>query len=217
MKTANPITLDGDHRHLSLEWVALGVGLLVAALSVHISSVVQVERRSVSVELPGWGVWAMVIGVAAVAAPRLIRWRRRSATSRSHESEQAASVGLNEAPAAATDAAGYARHLLVRQPGAIQLVDISSIRWIEADGRYVRIHATSGRHLAQYTLVELRGRLDPALFVQIHRSTIVNVHCIRALHTSDYRDFDVTLDDASKLRLSRTFRENLEAALGSRL
>ena len=219
IKKAHRVVAGGVHRSPTMEWAAMSAGLLIATLSVHVSSLVEAEHRSVSVELPGWGIWAAIIGLASAVAPRLMRLRRRGVTSPAAPAERQSIVDhRDDAPTIpSTDDTDSLRHLLVRQPGAIQVVDVDSIRWIEADGRYVRLHTMTGRHLTQYTLAELCVRLDPTQFVQIHRSAIVNVRCIRGLRTSDYRDFDVSLDDASTLRLSRTYRKNLERALGSKL
>ena len=48
-------------------------------------------------------------------------------------------------------------------------------------------------------------------------SPIVNVANVRSLATDNHRDFDILLDDGTKLRLSRTYRGNLERALGGSL
>lgn len=111
----------------------------------------------------------------------------------------------------------YLERLLVKSSRAITLVDVEDVARIEADGRYVRLHAGAGTHLAQYTLAELEARLDPRRFVRVHRSEIVNLRRVRSLRTDDYRDFEVLLDDGSSVRLSRTYRGRLEEALGLEL
>ena len=108
------------------------------------------------------------------------------------------------------------RHLLVRTGRTTVVVDVARVTRIEADGRYVRLVTAERTHLAQYTLADLERRLDPATFVRIHRSTIVNLRCIRRLRTDDYRDFDVQLTDGSIVRMSRTYRARVEAALEGR-
>jgi len=60
---------------------------------------------------------------------------------------------------------------------------------------------------------DLEGRLDPAKFVRIHRSIIVNLDRIKEMQPHFNGDYIVVLDDGRQLRLSRTRRENLEARL----
>jgi two-component system LytT family response regulator len=60
---------------------------------------------------------------------------------------------------------------------------------------------------------DLEQRLDPAKFVRIHRSVIVNLDRIKEMHPHFNGDYIVVLDDGRQLRLSRTRRENLEARL----
>jgi two-component system LytT family response regulator len=60
---------------------------------------------------------------------------------------------------------------------------------------------------------DLEQRLDPARFVRIHRSVIVNLDRIKEMHPHFNGDYIVVLDDGRQLRLSRTRRENLEARL----
>jgi two-component system LytT family response regulator len=60
---------------------------------------------------------------------------------------------------------------------------------------------------------DLEGRLDPAKFVRIHRSVIVNLERIKEMHPHFNGDYVVVLEDGRQLRLSRTRREQLEARL----
>ena len=60
---------------------------------------------------------------------------------------------------------------------------------------------------------DLEARLDPARFVRIHRSVIVNLDRIKEMHPHFNGDYVVVLEDGRQLRLSRTRRENLETRL----
>ena len=56
---------------------------------------------------------------------------------------------------------------------------------------------------------ELERRLDPARFVRIHRSTIVQIDRIKDIVAAWHGDFDVTLRDGTVLRLSRNYRDRV--------
>ena len=63
------------------------------------------------------------------------------------------------------------------------------------------------------TLQSLEGRLDPAKFLRIHRSTIVNIDRIRELQPMFHGDYAVRLRDGTEFTLSRNYREKLGESL----
>jgi two-component system, LytTR family, response regulator len=65
------------------------------------------------------------------------------------------------------------------------------------------------------TMAELAQELDPGVFCRIHRSTIVNLDRTRGLELNQAGDYDVLLDNGTKLRLSRRYRAQLESRLGT--
>jgi two-component system LytT family response regulator len=103
--------------------------------------------------------------------------------------------------------------LLVRERGRVELVEIERIAWVEARGDYVRLHAEERHHLLRDTMAGLERRLDPSRFVRIHRSTIVNIGRIRRVQLRTGRDWTVTLDDGTQLKLGRRYRSALEQRL----
>jgi two-component system LytT family response regulator len=56
---------------------------------------------------------------------------------------------------------------------------------------------------------QLEERLDPARFVRIHRSRIVNVERVRELRHLSHGDYEVTLANDVSLRVSRGRRKQL--------
>lgn len=118
------------------------------------------------------------------------------------------------APSAASAAIPeYLDRLAVKTATGIVVVDVGEIDWIQADGDYVRLHTTSRELLLRETLKSLEERLDPARFVRIHRSSMVNVQRVRRLHPQFHGDYEVVLEDGTELRLSRTRRDALAALL----
>ena len=102
----------------------------------------------------------------------------------------------------------------IRGDGRVIFVRVADVDWAEAAGNYVRLHAGREVHLLRETMAALEGALDPARFVRIHRSAIVNVDRIKELQPWFAGDYVVTLHSGVKLRLSRTYRENIEAHAG---
>ncbi len=105
--------------------------------------------------------------------------------------------------------------LVVRDPGRIHFVQAREIAWLEASGNYVAVHTRAGKtHLIHETMAAVEAKLDPALFVRIHRSTIVSVDRIRQLEPHLNGEYIVVLDNDSRLKLSRSYVDSARRALG---
>lgn len=109
--------------------------------------------------------------------------------------------------------ANYLTRVMIKVSGRVTLLKVDEIDFIEADGNYAKLHVGRKAHLLREKMHDLEGRLDPAKFVRIHRSVIVNLDRIKEMHPHFNGDYIVVLEDGRKLRLSRTRRENLEARL----
>ncbi|HKY41548.1 MAG TPA: LytTR family DNA-binding domain-containing protein [Pyrinomonadaceae bacterium] len=107
----------------------------------------------------------------------------------------------------------YLTRVMIKVSGRVTLLKVDEIDFIEADGNYAKLHVGRKAHLLREKMHDLEERLDPAKFVRIHRSVIVNLDRIKEMHPHFNGDYIVVLEDGRKLRLSRTRRENLEARL----
>ena len=112
---------------------------------------------------------------------------------------------------------GRLKRLIVRSGGKVAFLRVDEIDWLEAADNYVHVHAGGESHLIRETLQSLVDRLDPAKFLRIHRSTVVNIERIKELQPLFHGDFVVKLRDGTKLTLSRNFREKITSILGQRL
>lgn len=107
----------------------------------------------------------------------------------------------------------YLTRLMVKTANRVVLLKVDEIDFIEADGNYAKLHAGRKAHLLREKMSDLEGRLDPARFVRIHRSIIVNLDRIKEMQPHFNGDYIVVLQDGRQLRLSRTRREHLESRL----
>ena len=110
------------------------------------------------------------------------------------------------APPAPAPGSPYATWLTVSAQNRTQFVRVDEVDWMEADGKYVRLHAGGRAHLIRSSLAAVAERLDPAHFVRIHRSTVVNVARIREVQPWMGGDHLAILRDGTQLRVSRTYR-----------
>ncbi|WP_420128853.1 LytR/AlgR family response regulator transcription factor [Longimicrobium sp.] len=103
----------------------------------------------------------------------------------------------------------YAAWISVAGRTSTQLVRVEDVDWFEAEGNYVRLHVGKVTHLIRSTLRAMGDQLDPAMFIRIHRSTIVNVNRIREIQPWFGGDYIALLNDGRQLRVSRSHREQL--------
>lgn len=116
--------------------------------------------------------------------------------------------------AARPEATPVSDRLAVKSEGRVVLVRLADIDWVEAADNYVNLHAGKESHLMRETMNSLEARLDPAKFVRLSRSTIVNLDRIKELQPMFHGDYTVILRDGTKLSLSRNYRERLAHLLG---
>lgn len=108
-----------------------------------------------------------------------------------------------------------ATRLALKCDGRLVLVDIARVDWIEADGNYVRLHAGRDTHFVRDTLRALEARLSGRRFVRVHRGTLVNAERIREVHPLPGGEQELVLEDGTRLRASRGYRQRLEEFLRS--
>ena len=106
--------------------------------------------------------------------------------------------------------------LSVKSAGQVSFLKISEIDWIEAADYYSCLHVGGKTHLLRRSLSELDQELDQGVFCRIHRSTIVKLDRVRGLKLNKNGEFDVLLDNGTRLRLSRRYRKQLQSRLGVR-
>lgn len=104
----------------------------------------------------------------------------------------------------------FAERFAVRTGSHITFVTADEIDWIEASGDYAGLHVGKKTLLLRQTLSKLESRLDPARFVRIHRSTIVQATRIRDLESLPNREFRIRLLDGKILKASRSYRDRLD-------
>ncbi len=95
----------------------------------------------------------------------------------------------------------------------LQLIDTSTIEWLEADDNYVHVHTPSRSYLLRRTLQDLLSQLGDQQFVRIHKSTAVNLAAVRTLAPLFKGDHDVQLHSGKTLRLSRRCKDALFARM----
>ena len=98
----------------------------------------------------------------------------------------------------------WPRRFLVRDAkGGLYFVGADEIDWVDAEGNYVGLWAAGRKHLVRDTMKALEAKLDPARFVRVHRSAIVNLDRVQRIEPWAHGEYVLTLRDGTKLRTSR--------------
>lgn len=104
--------------------------------------------------------------------------------------------------------------ILIRDGSRVHVVGAADIDFIEAQDDYVAIHAAGKRYLKHQSLSELEGQLDPAGFVRIHRSTLVNVGAIARIEAVSKDNHCAVLKDGARLPISRSGYQKVRERFG---
>ena len=107
----------------------------------------------------------------------------------------------------------YPDRLAIPKNGRITFVATNDIDWIGAEGNYVRLHVGNREHEFRETLTELGEKLNPAEFLRIHRSTIVNIERIKEIQAWFHGHHRVLLENGTELRMSR-YQHEIARKLG---
>lgn len=108
----------------------------------------------------------------------------------------------------------YLERIAVEMKGKIRVVPVDQIEYITSDGPYAELHTADRTHLIREPMHVLEARLDPRQFIRIHRSAIVRLSLVDALHRGAGGDYEVQLKSGLRLPVSRSRREELERRLG---
>jgi two-component system LytT family response regulator len=108
----------------------------------------------------------------------------------------------------------YLSRITVRVAQRVQIVRVADIDWIEAADYCARLHVAGSVHVVRVSLGALERLLDPAAFVRVHRSAIINLDRIREIVSDGTGDGVVVLADGTKVRMARSRRAAVERVLG---
>ena len=97
--------------------------------------------------------------------------------------------------------------------GRFRFLNMNYIRYLRADADYTDIHMTTGEVLHSTSRIsEMSSKLPADRFMRIHRSTIVNIECVREVRA--YKDkHEVVMDDGVTFKPGSTYKSKIRAAL----
>jgi two-component system LytT family response regulator len=139
--------------------------------------------------------------------------RLRTAIERVREQSQVKPQGAGAASGNSKSVNFYTNRIVFKSRGRILFLPVSDIRWIGAEGNYVRLSTATETHLLRETMAHLAERLDPRGFLRVHRSFIVNLKYVKEVRRETDGDSVVIMDSGHKVALGRSYRASLNQQL----
>jgi hypothetical protein len=155
-------------------------------------------------------------GIVAIAGGwQLLMWRLQGEArllQAPDDGEPAPAHATTPAPAP-EDTVERPQRFLVKKLGKEFLLPTDEIEWVQACGNYVNLHRRQHDYPLRATLTGLEKRLDPAQFVRVHRSWLVNLAMVDAIEPTEAGDARVRMKDGGAVPCSRTFLDGLRQRL----
>ncbi len=107
----------------------------------------------------------------------------------------------------------YASRILVRDGSRVHVLPASRIAYVQAQDDYITISCDGKDYLKEQTLTEAEAALDPAKFVRIHRSFVLNLDCLSRVELDARENRVAVLADGRRLPVSRSGYQRLSSLL----
>jgi DNA-binding LytR/AlgR family response regulator len=92
----------------------------------------------------------------------------------------------------------YLQWINASRGAAVRIITVDGILYFKADSKYTLVVTADSESLIKKTIRELADELDPLIFWQVHRSTIVNVHAIDSVLRDDRGNLNLRLKQRSE-------------------
>ena len=108
----------------------------------------------------------------------------------------------------------YPQRVAVPERGRMRLIPVTDIIHVTARGNYVEVAVEGGIYLLRETMTGFASRLDPAVFVRIHRSRLVRIDMIEHVEPGGPAQYWLRLRNGEVMGTGRRYRDEVRGALG---
>jgi two-component system LytT family response regulator len=102
------------------------------------------------------------------------------------------------------EAIGYLNRIVVKSNSKIRIIPVESIEYLESEDDFVMIYCQEGHFLKQKTMRFFETHLDPAKFIRIHRSCIVNAGHLAEIQQYGKETWMLITKKGAKLKISKS-------------
>lgn len=111
----------------------------------------------------------------------------------------------------------YCKELVIKNSDNEKVfLPVKDIRWIDAAGDYMCVHTEKETHIVRITMKKLESQLDDKVFKRIHKSTLVNIHCIKSVKALRNSESVLELGDNVQLKVSRNYSSAIQQLVESK-
>jgi two-component system LytT family response regulator len=108
----------------------------------------------------------------------------------------------------------HPQRIVVKDGARVHVIPLAKLDYVTAQDDYVALHTEGKSYLKQQTIARVEALLDPACFVRIHRSAIVNLERVARIEPYGKESRIVILTDGTRLPVSRNGYARLLGAMG---
>lgn len=123
----------------------------------------------------------------------------------------ASKVSLNEIPHKQPE---EQNRIVIKDGSEISIIPTSELEYLEAYDDYVKIHHKGKVHLKKKTMNYFEQLLNPAIFIRIHRSYILNINELAKIESFEKNSYLAILRSGKRIPISRTAYAPLKEILG---
>lgn len=103
----------------------------------------------------------------------------------------------------------------VYRKNRVVLIDLNEVVRFQGDGHYTTIATKDDRYLSNLSLSDLESRLDPDVYIRVHRSHIVSIpHIVELVRNKDSTSLSMEDNEQSLIPVSRAKAAQLKELLG---
>lgn len=99
--------------------------------------------------------------------------------------------------------------ILVQTQNKLVTIALENVIRIEAYGDYSKLVTKDKTYVSNYGISTLEEKLNSAVFIRVHRSSIINLNAVKELHKYS-KSYDVTMKNGDVVRVSRGYMDNIK-------
>ncbi|HEY0976433.1 MAG TPA: LytTR family DNA-binding domain-containing protein [Flavobacteriales bacterium] len=107
----------------------------------------------------------------------------------------------------------FTESFTIRDKGREHVVAVDDILFLRAEGNYLKLVLADRSFLYRMTMNAVESELDPARFLRIHRSYVVNRSHVRSSRYDGNNEFVFTMANGERIVSGRSYKEHIAKAL----
>lgn len=108
----------------------------------------------------------------------------------------------------------YETEFWVRGSSGLVRILVESIDCVSSEDEYVSLHTPGGSHLMRSSLKQFEARVEPDLFVRVHRRWLVRKEAIAEVRTPRLGSSEIVLRNGRRVPAGRVYLKHLRQQLG---